>query len=198
MVTWPLCQPHQDRLTSNNPKQAEIYSHGFFAMVVESPYTCFSGRNHLSLHLFGVKKWSGWMWLVELPADTEDIPDEPSVVESNRMVSLRSCRRLGWYLGWLHEVGQKPISWLDFFGHLAETSFSLRKSNHFGASEGSEIWKWNNSPLCAPWGLSEPHGTSLATKHLNMDGNHLQSHKVFSEVQESKPSENCILHQICP
>lgn len=78
------------------------------------------------------------MWLVELPAYTEDIPDEPSVVESNRMVSLRSCRRLGWYLGWLHEVGQKPISWLDFFGHLAEASFSLRKSNHFGASEGSQ------------------------------------------------------------
>ena len=79
------------------------------------------------------------MWLVELPAYTEDIPDEPSVVESNRMVSLRSCRRLGWYLGWLHEVGQKPISWLDFFGDLAEASFSLRKSNHFGgASEGSQ------------------------------------------------------------
>ena len=32
MVTWPLCQPHQDRLTSNNPKQAEI------AMVV-SPWS---------------------------------------------------------------------------------------------------------------------------------------------------------------
>ena len=59
MVTWPLCQPHQDRLTSNNLKQAEI------AMVVSPwswkvrPAHVFPCRNHLSLHLFGVKNDPG-------------------------------------------------------------------------------------------------------------------------------------------
>ena len=77
-----------------------------------------------------------WTWFSGgLPAETEDLPDKPSVLESNRVVSLRSCRRLVPSLRmaacWKWGTMGHPFHGLTFSGiswHLASEN---RISVHF-------------------------------------------------------------------